>query len=99
LNQSATRVAADTSFLAGITGERHPERLDWWLGILLSTFLVSLGAPFWHDTLETLFGIKNRVRAEAKKVEETTPPVEIARRKGPEGERLVARPADEALPT
>jgi hypothetical protein len=34
----------------------------WGFGIVLSTLLVSLGAPFWHDVLETVFGLKNRVR-------------------------------------
>jgi hypothetical protein len=47
----------------------------WWLGILMSTLLVSLGAPFWHDTLEALFGLKNRIRAEAKQIREETPPL------------------------
>jgi hypothetical protein len=98
LNTGALRVAADTTFLAGITGPRRPKDLSWWIGILLSTLLVSLGAPFWHDTLETLFGIKNRVRAEAKKVEETTPPTAIEREKGPQRERVVKGPADEEVP-
>lgn len=40
---------------------------SWWIGILLSVLLVSLGAPFWHDLLESLFGFKNRIRAEADK--------------------------------
>ena len=41
---------------------------SWYIGILLSILLVSLGAPFWHDLLEGLFGLKNRVRAEAERV-------------------------------
>jgi hypothetical protein len=92
------QIAADTTFIAGLTGPRRPKEIKWWIGILLSTFLVSLGAPFWHDTLETLFGIKNRVRAQAKKLEETTPPMEVERQRGPEKEKVVKRPADEALP-
>lgn len=32
----------------------------WIFGILLSTLLVSLGAPFWHDVLESVLGLKKR---------------------------------------
>jgi hypothetical protein len=41
------------------------------LGWLIMTALLSLGAPFWHDTLETLFGVKNllRKRSDIKNVE------------------------------
>jgi hypothetical protein len=42
----------------------------WWVGIVLSVLLVSLGAPFWHDLLESLFGLKNRIRAEAQQARE-----------------------------
>ena len=35
---------------------------QWLLGILFSTLLVSLGAPFWHDVLESVFGLKNKMR-------------------------------------
>jgi hypothetical protein len=38
----------------------------WWLGIFFSTVLVSMGAPFWDDLLESLFGLKKRVAASAK---------------------------------
>jgi len=31
-------------------------------GWLVMTMLLSLGAPFWHDTLESLFGVKNLLR-------------------------------------
>jgi len=31
-------------------------------GWLLMAALLSLGAPFWHDTLESLFGLKNLLR-------------------------------------
>ena len=100
LDTRALQVATDTTFLAGVTGPRRPKDLDWWLGILLSTLLVSLGAPFWHDALEALFGVKNRIRAETRKMEETTPPLVIERRTGPQGEEeVVTRAGDEALPT
>lgn len=32
------------------------------VGILITTALVSMGAPFWHDTLESLTGLKNKLR-------------------------------------
>lgn len=46
---------------------------EWWsrslgqkatsiVGWLIMAFLLSLGAPFWHDTLESLFGLKNLLR-------------------------------------
>lgn len=34
---------------------------SWLLGVLLTTLLVGLGAPFWHDVLEAVFGLKKRV--------------------------------------
>jgi hypothetical protein len=37
----------------------------WGLGILLATLLVSLGAPFWHDVLESVLGLKNKIRLAA----------------------------------
>jgi len=42
------------------------------LGWLIMAGLLSLGAPFWHDTLESLFGLKNllRDRTDTKKVEQ-----------------------------
>lgn len=42
------------------------------IGWLLMAALLSLGAPFWHDTLESLFGLKNflRDRTDTKKVEQ-----------------------------
>jgi hypothetical protein len=42
------------------------------LGWLIMTFLLSAGAPFWQDALESLFGIKNLVRkgSETRNVEE-----------------------------
>lgn len=41
-------------------------------GWLVMAGLLSLGAPFWHDTLESLFGLKNflRDRTDTKKVEQ-----------------------------
>jgi hypothetical protein len=38
---------------------------QWLLGMLLSAILVSLGAPFWHDVLESVLGLKNRIQLEA----------------------------------
>jgi hypothetical protein len=54
---------------------KPPTRADfgrgsWWAGIILSVLLVSMGAPFWHDVLESIFGFKNRIRAEAQLVKE-----------------------------
>ncbi|HEX6099925.1 MAG TPA: hypothetical protein VF432_26665 [Thermoanaerobaculia bacterium] len=41
-------------------------------GWLIMTMLLSLGAPFWHDTLESLFGVKNllRKRTDTQNVEQ-----------------------------
>ena len=36
------------------------------LGWLVMTLLLSLGAPFWEDALEALFGLKNTLRGKAK---------------------------------
>lgn len=49
-------------FALGSPGPRRWTSLQWWLGIIISTLLVSLGAPFWHDALETVFGLKERLR-------------------------------------
>jgi hypothetical protein len=93
------RTGGDTAFLAGFVGDRRPGDVSWWIGILLSVLLVSLGAPFWHDLLEALFGLKNRVRAEAKKVTAETPPLaEVKRRIGPEDVAVVRGKADEEIP-
>ena len=42
------------------------------LGWLLMTLLLSVGAPFWEDVLESLFGLKNvlRKRSDTKNVED-----------------------------
>ncbi len=73
---SATALAlaalGDESFIGGPKDWR-PGSYAWWVGILLSIALVSLGAPFWHDTLEAMFGLKSRLRAQAKQLEQSTP--------------------------
>lgn len=59
--------------------EGQEEEKDWggWLnrrkedfktlaGWLVMTFLLSVGAPFWEDTLESLFGVKNLLRKGTK---------------------------------
>ena len=99
LDTGALRAAADTSFLLGTLGDRRPRDPLWWVGIVLSTLLVSLGAPFWHDLLEALFGLKNRVRAQAAKVSAETPPVaEVRHRIGPDDVAIVRGPAEDAVP-
>jgi len=42
------------------------------LGWIIMTILLSIGAPFWQDTLESLFGVKNllRQKGEIKNVEQ-----------------------------
>lgn len=61
----------DSILLAALTGSTPLFRgypagwkfsMQWLLGILFSALLVSLGAPFWHDILESVFGLKNRIR-------------------------------------
>ncbi|PYQ25715.1 MAG: hypothetical protein DMF56_26775 [Acidobacteria bacterium] len=49
-----------------------PEKVKIILGWTLMAFLLSLGAPFWHDTLQSLFGLKNflRTKTETKNVEQ-----------------------------
>jgi hypothetical protein len=58
--------AGETGWMPGELGKQRPADPKWWIGIILSTLLVSLGAPFWHDLLESLFGLKNRIQAQAK---------------------------------
>ena len=58
--------AGQTGFILGAPGGQRWGDFMWWIGIVLSTLLVSLGAPFWHDLLESLFGLKNRIQAQAK---------------------------------
>jgi hypothetical protein len=43
-------------------GGKFGHALRMLIGWLIMTVLLSLGAPFWHDTLESLFGIKNLLR-------------------------------------
>lgn len=38
------------------------EKIKVILGWLLMSFLLSLGAPFWHDALQSIFGLKNYLR-------------------------------------
>jgi hypothetical protein len=72
----------DSLLLAATTGSQalfqgYPKgwkfSWQWLLGILFSTLLVSLGAPFWHDVLEGVFGWKNKVRSEAAPGASRTP--------------------------
>jgi hypothetical protein len=50
----------DAGLFPGPESERDWGELRWWFGIILSTLLVSLGAPFWHDILESIFGLKRK---------------------------------------
>jgi hypothetical protein len=63
-----TRVVspANTDLVLGTPKDWQYADYRWWIGILASILLVSLGAPFWHDAFEALFGLKNRIRAEAE---------------------------------
>ncbi len=61
---------ADRSGFFNPPAWRDLGRFSWWLGIVLSVLLVSLGAPFWHDLLESIFGLKNRIQAQAQQVKE-----------------------------
>lgn len=45
----------------GLPKRKEMTDVGWWLSILISVLFVSLGAPFWHDLLETIFGLKNRL--------------------------------------
>lgn len=42
------------------------EKAESIFGWLVMAFLLSLGAPFWHDTLESLFGLKNLLRSKTE---------------------------------
>jgi len=35
------------------------------LGWFIMTMLLSVGAPFWQDVLESLFGLKNKLRQDS----------------------------------
>lgn len=56
----------DEGLLSGKPGPWRVRDPKWWMGILLSTLLVSLGAPFWHDVLESVFSLKGRASIAAK---------------------------------
>jgi hypothetical protein len=54
---------------------KDPRSSNFWqsiIGWLIMAFLLSLGAPFWHDALESLFGVKNLLqqRGESKNIEQ-----------------------------
>ncbi|MGA9767751.1 MAG: hypothetical protein WBV94_01825 [Blastocatellia bacterium] len=51
--------------------DRRKEELKTLIGWIVMTFLLSVGAPFWQDTLESLFGVKNllRKKSDTKNVE------------------------------
>jgi hypothetical protein len=69
LNLAVLNVARSTIGSGAFLGSPANWRLRdfrWWIGIVASVLLVSLGAPFWHDLLETLFGLKNRMQAQAQ---------------------------------
>ncbi|HEX2123721.1 MAG TPA: hypothetical protein VHL59_18985, partial [Thermoanaerobaculia bacterium] len=48
------------------------QKIDSIVGWIIMAFLLSLGAPFWHDALESLFGLKNLLRnkTETRNVEQ-----------------------------
>jgi len=50
------------------------EKIKVILGWILMSFLLSLGAPFWHDALQSIFGLKNYLRGktETQNVEQAT---------------------------
>ena len=70
-NALALQALGQGEFVGGPDGWQ-PRSYSWWIGILLSIALVSLGAPFWHDALESLFGLKTRLRAETRSIERRT---------------------------
>jgi len=57
-------LTGEGALFPGYTGWQFSRR--WLLGILISVLLVGLGAPFWHDLLASVMGMKERVRAKAK---------------------------------
>jgi hypothetical protein len=56
----------------GLWWQARKHDLTGLLGWIIMTILLSIGAPFWQDTLESLFGVKNllRKKGEIKNVEE-----------------------------
>src|SRR5205809_3213706 len=74
LNAARARaVGGQAGFVLGEPGAQRWTDIWWWVGIIASTLLVSLGAPFWHDMLEAVFGLKNRIRAEAASISARKP--------------------------
>ena len=55
-------VASDTVKFLGYT-DKWKFDATWLVGVLVTTLLVGLGAPFWHDILEAVFGLKRKVVA------------------------------------
>jgi hypothetical protein len=100
-DQVATAVSKEAGLVVSDPGGWQWKSYRWWLGILISVLLVSLGAPFWHDTLESLFGLKNRIRAEARQIREETLPttkrVEVVGETGVGTVKVVQGKADQAL--
>jgi hypothetical protein len=67
LMRAELRTARAAAWTGGFLGTPRQWRLgdaSWWVGIVASILLVSLGAPFWHDALELLFGLKGRLRVD-----------------------------------
>ena len=80
ITERLDHVADGTAGLFQPGAARDPTSGRWWAGLAVSVLLISLGAPFWHDLLGSLFGVKNRidaevrdVRARAKRVTHTLP--------------------------
>lgn len=72
LNQELDEVTLSYPAL-GLTPLDYSNFNDWTVaGWLLMAFLLSFGAPFWHDTLQSLFGLKNflRQKSDTRKVEQ-----------------------------
>jgi hypothetical protein len=61
---TALRDLVEAGDVFGSPADWRPGDAGWWLGILLSILLVGLGAPFWHDVLESVFDLKGRIRAQ-----------------------------------
>jgi hypothetical protein len=59
--------AAEADSLRGMSfGKKLGHLFQMIIGWLLMATLLSIGAPFWHDTLETLFGVKNLLRKQGE---------------------------------
>ncbi len=61
---SRSAVMGEEGLFPGYAGWTFSFR--WLFGILISTLLVGLGAPFWNDVLGSLTGVKDRVQTAAK---------------------------------